>query len=93
MIYVDSAINPWKGKKWCHLVADDIQELHDFAVKLGLKREWFQNHRIQPHYDITVSKREKAIKLGAISIETKQMAERVESILKKRRNANAALQS
>ena len=86
MIYVDQPIHSWRNKKWCHLVADDLQELHDFATKLGLKREWFQNHRLQPHYDITVTKREQAIKLGAISIETKQMAERVESILKKRKN-------
>jgi hypothetical protein len=84
MIYVDRPIHPWKGKKWCHLVADDLQELHDFATKLGLKREWFQSHRIQPHYDITEAKREQAIKLGAIAIETKQMAERVENILRER---------
>ena len=31
MIYVDTAIHQWKGKLWCHLVADDIEELHDFA--------------------------------------------------------------
>ncbi len=85
MIYVDNPIHPWKNKLWCHLVADDIQELHDFAQNIGLKREWFQNHRIQPHYDITASKRELAIRLGAIPIETKQMAERVENILKERR--------
>jgi hypothetical protein len=85
MIYVDQPIHPWRGKKWCHLVADDIQELHDFAQKLGLKREWFQNHIIQPHYDITAAKREAAINLGAKPITTKQMSGRVTKILLDRR--------
>jgi len=86
MIYVDQPIHTWRNKKWCHLIADDLDELHSFAAQLGLKREWFQNHRIQPHYDITASKREQAIKLGAKSISTKQMSERVESILKERKS-------
>jgi len=85
VIYVDQPIHSWKGKKWCHLVADDIQELHDFATKLKLKREWFHNHRIQPHYDITAAKRELAISLGAKPITTKQMSERVTKILLDRR--------
>lgn len=35
-----------------HLVSDsDIIELHRFALRVGLKPEWFQGHRI-PHYDI-----------------------------------------
>jgi hypothetical protein len=35
-----------------HLVGTDEKELHAFAKKIGLKREWFQDkHRI-PHYDI-----------------------------------------
>ena len=80
-VYIDQAINPWKGKKWCHLVADDIQELHDFAAKLGLKREWFQNHRIHPHYDITESKRELAIRLGAKELTTREMALRTRKLL------------
>lgn len=85
MIYVDQPIHPWRGKKWCHLVADDLDKLHEFATKLGLKREWFQNHKIQPHYDITIAKREQAIKLGAKPITTKQMSERVAKILLRRR--------
>lgn len=88
MIYVDQPIHTWRNKKWCHLIADDLDELHSFAAKLGLKREWFQNHTIQPHYDITASKREQAIKLGAKSISTKQMSERVENILRERKSNN-----
>ena len=69
-IYVDAAIHPWRGRMWCHLFTDseDIEELHAFARRLGLRRHWFQ----QPpraswcHYDITESKRGQAIKLGAV---------------------------
>lgn len=65
-VYVDEAIHPWKNKMWAHLVADTLDELHDFALKLGLKREWYQVSKGVGHYDITASKREAAIKLGAI---------------------------
>ena len=83
MIYVDAAIHPWKGKKWCHLTADSLEELHAFACdKLGLKASWFQNHRVMPHYDITASKRREAIKLGAIAITTKESAQRIVDKLK-----------
>lgn len=57
--------------KWSHLTADTEEELHNFAAQLGLKRSWFQHKEGQPwfdHYDITESKRQKAISLGAVPI-------------------------
>ena len=73
MIYVDAAINHWKGKLWCHLTADSIAELHAFASqRLGLKKEWFQNHKLIPHYDITEKKRLIAIRYGAIALTTEE---------------------
>ena len=47
MIYTDGV----------HLVGDTLQELHIFARSVGLKREWFQEHRRHPHYDITTSRK------------------------------------
>jgi hypothetical protein len=64
-VYVDNACLAWRGKRWCHMVADTVHELHEFALELGLKREWFQDQGAYPHYDITVSVREKALALGA----------------------------
>lgn len=64
-VYVDNARVKWRGKEWCHLVADTLDELHDFARALGLKRSWFQHSASYPHYDITTSAREKALQLGA----------------------------
>ena len=43
-VYVDEPIWEWRGRSWCHLVADDGDELHRFAAQLGLRRRWFQAH-------------------------------------------------
>lgn len=64
-VYVDDSRLAWRGKSWCHLVADSIHELHAFAEQLGLKREWFQDRTMYPHYDVTVKVKERALALGA----------------------------
>lgn len=64
-VYVDNSRIPWRGKIWCHLVADSVGELHAFAAQLGLRREWFQDQTMYPHYDVTVSVQQRAIALGA----------------------------
>jgi hypothetical protein len=40
-------------------------------MRLGLKRAWFQDRSKYPHYDLTKSKRELAIKYGARNREAK----------------------
>jgi len=54
-VYVDAAIWAWSGLKWCHLLADDLDELHRFAANLGIKRSSFQcpPKAATPHYDLT----------------------------------------
>jgi hypothetical protein len=64
-VYVDDSRLAWRGKRWCHLVADSINELHAFAAQLGLKRQWFQDRTMYPHYDVTVNVKERALALGA----------------------------
>lgn len=66
-IYVDDARIPWRGKQWCHMVADTVDELHEFASRLGLRPEWFQRKTLYPHYDVTMSVRERALKFGAVA--------------------------
>lgn len=65
-VYVDNECIAWRGKLWCHLVADNLEELHGFAIRLGLKRDWFQDRSRYPHYDVTVQVRERALRLGAL---------------------------
>jgi DNA topoisomerase IB len=63
------------GKESCHLiVAGKLEDLHVFAKRLGLRREWFQGNASWPHYDLTPNKRKLAISLGAIEIEAMEEA-------------------
>jgi hypothetical protein len=64
-VYVDDSRLSWRGRSWCHLVADSIAELHVFAAQLGLRQEWFQDRTMYPHYDVTVSMQRRALALGA----------------------------
>lgn len=51
----------------CHMIADTLEELHAMADRIGLKREWFQE-RSFPHYDLIASRRERAIRAGAVPL-------------------------
>jgi hypothetical protein len=66
-VYVDAPIWHWQGLRWCHLLADDLDELHRFASHLGLHRSSYQGppKTTAPHYDITGFERKRAIALGA----------------------------
>lgn len=68
-VYVDTAIHPWHGHLWCHMWADEIEDLHAMADRLGISRRRFQ----QPprarwlHYDLSAEQRRRAIRLGAVA--------------------------
>ena len=71
MVYVDCLrkVRPsvsWPYTTACHLIADTGDELAEFAIKIGLKLKWFQNHPKHPHFDLTARMRKKAIVAGAI---------------------------
>lgn len=70
-VYVDSARHPFKGHIMCHMTADSLCELHDMAVRLAMKRNWFQTppKASFPHYDIPERRRELAIRYGAIEVD------------------------
>lgn len=76
-VYVDAAIHRWRDKLWCHLIADDEVELHDFALRLGLKREWYQTESSLCHYDIAKETRERAVAMGAVELSRKTMVLRI----------------
>lgn len=70
MVYVDE-LQVWSHARHrcfmsgsAHLEADTLEELHAFARKLGLKREWFQP-RSSPHYDLSPAKHAMALMRGA----------------------------
>lgn len=89
-VYIDAIVATLRTRTWpylqaCHLTADTEAQLRGFAKRLGLKRIWFQNNTI-PHYDLTRNKRQQAIRMGAIEIDRKQMAERIRKHRKRRTN-------
>lgn len=65
-VYVDNECIEWRGKHWCHLVAESLDELHHFATSIGLRRSWFQSKASYPHYDVTTAVRERALRSGAV---------------------------
>ncbi len=68
----------WKWSESAHLFTTpgNIEALHDFARRLGLKRGWFQNKRDSlPHYDLTRRKHEQALRMGAELVEARRMVE------------------
>ena len=61
------------------------EELHDFARRLGLRRERFQQHERLPHYDLRPHMRERALALGAEVVSSKELFRRGrEAFLKQR---------
>lgn len=70
--------------RWSHLTADTPDELHAFAARLGMRRDWFQEQcktkcapEGQPcphwHYDVVDARRTEAIALGAKAINLREM--------------------
>ena len=73
-ILVDSPIWRWRGRRWAHLVSDTSHaELHAFAARLGLRREWFQGD----HYDVPAEVREQALRLGAAPVSSRELVVRL----------------
>jgi hypothetical protein len=75
-VYVDDLVHwGWRLRGHevasCHMFCDavDLEELHAFAERIGLKRAWFQPHRLAPHYDLTPSRRADAIAHGAVAVD------------------------
>lgn len=58
-----------------HLISDVcLEELHYFAARIELKREWFQDHPRHPHYDLTSARMlSAAIRAGAKVCSTKAL--------------------
>ena len=85
-VYVDDMFRLKMGRfrrmKMSHMIADTDSELHAMADRIGLSRKWFQGD----HYDVCLSKRQLAVKNGAIEITLRQLAEKA----KKQRMNRAA---
>lgn len=73
-VYVDNMRAPFRGMVMCHMVADTDDELHTMADQLGMPRRSHQKPGTpHSHYDITMEKRAKAVKLGAREIGRREL--------------------
>ncbi len=62
--------------RWSHLVADTDEELHAFAARLGMRREWFQRRAGRPHhahYDVPERARAEAVHHGAVEVTWREL--------------------
>ena len=81
-IYVDDLRPCLRSKTWpwlksCHLFVDPktpLASLHTMAAQIGLRWSWFQAGRF-PHYDLNATRREAAIKAGAIELDRRAAVE------------------
>ncbi len=81
-VYVDDAVHPWRGKRWAHLMADTLDELHAFAGLLGIPRRAFQDKTSGAHYDVTAELRERALQLGATAISRHDDREQMRRVIR-----------
>ena len=65
-----------RSGEWCHMVSDEsVEELHEFAARIGLKRKAFQGVS-RPHYDLRPSKRRLAVSMGAQEVGMRDLVRR-----------------
>lgn len=75
MVYVDDMNAKFGRMIMCHMIADTTQELLEMADKIGVARKWIQDAgTYQEHFDICLTKRKKAIELGAKAINMRELA-------------------
>ena len=61
-VYIDPPIWPGHGHLWSHMISDhSYQELHDFAVRIGIPRRGFE----RDHYDVIAERYAVALAAGA----------------------------
>lgn len=83
-VYVDDMRAKFGRMIMCHMLADTDDELHAMADAIGVARKWHQKAgTIRSHYDIALSKRAIAVRMGAFEIDRSRVA----AILKARREA------
>lgn len=75
-IYIDSFNASYRGMTMCHMVADTTEELLHMADQIGVNRRWIQDVGTpREHFDICLSKKKKALALGAKQITLHEMGE------------------
>ncbi len=65
--------------KMCRMIADSTKELLKMVDAIGVKRKWIQHPgTCNEHFDICLSKRAKAVKMGAIEVSAREYVKEIE---------------
>jgi hypothetical protein len=88
-VYVDNLRDyGWRHGPSCHLIGDSIDELIEFGLSIGLRREWFQP-RSSPHFDLTAAGRELAVQNGAVEINQRDLVKKLREFREKDLQSNS----
>lgn len=75
-VYVDNALIPFRSMQMSHMVADTTAELLAMCRAIGVNTKWIQKAGSpDEHFDICKAKRDLAIRAGAKTITTRDVAE------------------
>lgn len=75
-VYIDDFNAPYGRMQMCHMMADTREELYAMVDAIGVHRKWIQLEGRFPHYDICLSKKKKALTLGAIECSARDLVKR-----------------
>ena len=73
MLYVGKNEYKYGRMIMSHMVADTLEELHLMAENIGIAKRHFQNKKGKPHYDICKQNKQKALELGAIEVDDRDL--------------------
>lgn len=84
-VYVDGLRDyGWRHGPSCHLIADSVEELIEFAEAIGMRREWLQT-KSTPHFDLTAGGRTLAVANGAVQLTNRELVAKIRELRAKRR--------
>jgi hypothetical protein len=73
MVYVGTREYKYGRMIMSHMAADSLDELHQMAQAIGVAKRHFQNKKGKPHYDICKQNKQKAIELGAMEVNDREI--------------------
>ncbi len=74
-VFVDE-LKVWKSgkRRTCHLTADTVSELREFAARVGVPPQCWHEGARTPHYDLTTRLRDFVLERGAVFVPARDQA-------------------
>lgn len=74
-VYIDNFNASYGRMTMCHMAADTTKELLDMCDKIGVQKRWIQHPgTYREHFDVCLSKKQKALEAGAIEMGVREFA-------------------